>query len=248
MSRVLILLLAGLLVLLYLLANAPARLIHLALPGDEVILQGFSGSLWQGHASRALVAVPAGHLALGAVSWKLSPVSLLLMAPQLDIESEWGSQTASGKITLRNSSSLDLEDFNGSVSAELIKQVMPLMVSGNLSAQLEHLKIRDGRPVAGQGRLVWQNAAWNSPQGLMNLGSYGLDFEQPEGSALTGEVVTIAGPVNADGEISLDGNRYGVHLTIGSKQGLDSQLNQALSLIAQPLPQGGYQVDLDGEI
>ena len=43
---------------LLLLALAPARLLGFVLPADQVALSGYSGTVWRGTASRAMVATP----------------------------------------------------------------------------------------------------------------------------------------------------------------------------------------------
>ena len=57
MSRFAIGVALTLLLLLSLLVSAPARLLNWVLPGDQVLMQGFAGTLWRGSASRCLVQV-----------------------------------------------------------------------------------------------------------------------------------------------------------------------------------------------
>jgi hypothetical protein len=45
----------------------PARVLAVLLPGEQVLLQGYQGTLWRGSASRALVQVGGGYLHLGTV-------------------------------------------------------------------------------------------------------------------------------------------------------------------------------------
>lgn len=239
---------AAVLLLVLMLINAPARLLTLALPDDGVALQGLNGTLWQGSAARAVVDTPAGALHLGAVEWRLRPLSLLSFAPSMDIQSRWGRQELTGRVTLRGPRDLDLRDVEATVSADLLRQFLPVEVDGTFSAQLASLSLRSGMPVAGEGRLVWRDASWSSPEGAQPLGSYGLDFSQPEGEALTGQVITLEGPVQAEGRVSLEGATYELDLRIGGGGRLNSQISNALSLLAEPQPDGSFQLQLDGEI
>ena len=75
-----------------LIVTAPARLVSLLAPDEGLILQGFSGTLWRGSASRALVQVGPGYFQLGSVDWTLNPLSLLLFRPGLEMSSHWGRQ------------------------------------------------------------------------------------------------------------------------------------------------------------
>ena len=120
------------------------------------------------------------------------------------------------------------------------------MVEGTFSIQLAHLQLRQGLPVAARGRMVWQRAVWLSPHGARPLGSYALDFEQKQDEALVADLVTIAGPVSAAGDIRLEGRSYALNILIGGESALEPQLQEALSLLAQPTDQG-YRVELHGD-
>lgn len=246
MSRTLRVVAVLLLLVVCLLVSSPARLLALVLPSDQVVMQGFSGTLWRGSASRCLVNSPAGYLHLGAVSWRLKPLSLLLFAPRLDLNSKWGNQALSTELTLRGGEDIDIHALEASIPADLLRQFVPISLAGTLSAQLEQLSVRDGLPVAGDGRLVWQDGVWNAPNGPLPLGSYALDFSQPEGAPLLGEVVTLAGEVSAEGTVRLAGRSYDIDILLLGDGGLDERLQQALSLMARPV-EGGYRLKLDGE-
>ena len=236
-----------LLLLACLLATAPARILALVLPAGEVSMQGFSGTLWRGKASRCLVQTPAGYLHLGAVGWQLDPLSLLLLAPRLGIESNWGSQALATTLVLRGGGDVDLYQLEASIPADLVRQFVPVRLAGVFSLQANELKLRAGWPVAGAGRLVWQGGGWNSPTGPVPLGSYALDFEQAPAAALLGEVITLAGAVTAGGSVRLQERSYDIDITVGSEAGLDQRLQQALALVARPVAQG-YRIKLDGEL
>jgi len=246
MSRFAIGVALTLLLLLSLLVSAPARLLNWVLPGDQVLMQGFAGTLWRGSASRCLVQVGPGYLHLGAVQWSLEPLSLLLLAPRLALNSVWGNQVISGELVLRGRQDIDLYDIEAVVAADLLRQFAPVALTGSLSMQLSSLQLRDGLPHAGEGRLVWQNGGWQSPQGVLPLGSYALEYLQAPGAALEAEVLTLSGPLQASGAAQLQGRTYQVNILLGSQAPMDTQLEQALSLIAAP-ESGAYRMKLNGE-
>lgn len=235
------------LLLLCLLATAPARLLGWVLPAGQVSMQGFGGTLWQGKASRCLVNTPAGYLHLGSVSWQLQPWSLLLLAPQLTFESGWGSQTLATGLVLRGSEDVDLEELEATVPADLLRQFIPVSLAGEFSIQVPRLKLRGGAPIEGAGRVVWQGGAWNAPGGPVPLGSYALDFEQAPDAPLVGEVITLAGAVTARGSVQLRDRSYGIDITVRGEPVLDERLRQALSLVAQPTD-GGVRLKFEGEL
>lgn len=230
-----------------LVASAPARLLTVVVPGNMVSLQGLSGTVWQGSASRCLVRLPMGHFHLGSVDWSLDPLSLLLFRPRLTVASEWGPQTLRGEVALRGARSADLRDFEANVAASLAKQFAPLAVDGSISVQVGDFSVRDGLPAGGQGRVVWQGATWLSPQGPVPLGSYALDFAQEDNAPLRGEVITLAGPMRAEGQASLDQRRYSINVLISSDEVIDGPIQHALSLMAAP-EGDGYRLALEGDI
>jgi hypothetical protein len=236
----------ALLLFVSLVVSAPARLLNLVLPPEQVLMQGFGGTLWRGSTSRALVRVGPGFLHLGAVRWSLDPMSLLSLAPRLTLSSVWGKQVISGDLVLRGAQDIDLYEFEAVVDADLLRQFAPVALTGSLSAQLDNLQLRNGLPHSGNGRLVWQNAGWQSPGGLLPLGTYALDFHQAPGEILQAEIVTVSGAVAANGTVELDNRGYRVDILVSSQMAMDAQLEQALSLIAAPEPQG-YRVKLNGE-
>lgn len=236
-----------LILLCSLLASAPARMLALVLPGEQVLMSGLAGTLWQGSASRCMLRLPPGYLHLGAVEWSLHPLSLLSLAPRLTFSSEWGSQSISGEVALRGARDFDIVDLDGNVDADLLRQFAPVSLTGSFSLQLPKLQLRDGLPLSGEGRVVWQDGAWQSPRGPVQLGTYALDFEQPPGEALLGEVLTLAGPLQAEGKLQLEGRRYRVDIMVSSVEKLDAQLEQALSLMAAPQA-GGFRIELAGDL
>ncbi|MGB1140782.1 MAG: type II secretion system protein N [Halioglobus sp.] len=230
-----------------LVVSAPARLLSLVVPGNTVSLQGLSGTVWEGSASRSMVKLPAGHFHLGRLDWSLDPLSLLLFRPRLTVQSEWGPQTASGEVSLRGMRSVDVKDFEANFAASLAKQFAPLAVDGSISVQVSDLAVRDGLPAGGQGRVVWQDAAWLSPQGPVLLGSYAMDFQQDDEQPVLGRVITLAGPMRAEGEASLDQRRYNINVLITSDEVIDGPIQHALSLMAAP-EGDGYRLALEGDI
>jgi len=236
----------ALLLCVSLVVSAPARLLNLVLPSEQVLMQGFGGTLWRGNASRVLVRVGPGYLHLGAVRWSLDPLSLLMLAPRLTLGSVRGNQVISGDLVLRGQQDIDLHAFEAVVSADLLRQFAPLALTGALSAQLDNLQLRNGLPHSGSGRLVWQNGGWESPGGLLPLGTYALDFHQAPEELLQAQVVTLSGPVEAEGTVQLQNRDYKVDILVSSQVAMDAQLEQALSLIAAPEPEG-YRVKFNGE-
>ena len=232
--------------LVSLVASAPARLLAMVLPEEQVYMQGYKGTLWRGSAARCMLRTGEGVLHLGAVEWRLRPLSLLLFAPRLELASSWGSQRIATEVRLLGAGDLDLYQLEANIAADLLRQFVPVGLVGRLSAQLESLSIRDGLPVTGVGRLMWEKGGWVSPGGPKPLGTYALDLLAGQEDRLLGDIVTVTGRVEASGTAQLQGRDYSVNILVGGQR-LDRELRQALSLVAQPEAEG-YRIKLDGQL
>ncbi len=229
-----------------LLVTAPARLLNIFLPSDQVRLQAYNGTLWQGSAGSASLAVAGGWLQLGALEWKLSPWSLLLLSPRIQFESRWGRQRVVADVQISPTGNLQLRDSSLSFSAALVKQWLPVALAGTLELLLVEMEIGDGMPVAGQGRLVWRDALWIGNRGRQALGDYVLEFNVEGERQVRGTVTTLSGPVQVEGSFEVQGRSYSVDTTLRAEQGFDPELASALQLLAAPVD-GGYQLTFSSE-
>jgi hypothetical protein len=236
----------ALLLLVVLLVNAPARMLGAVLPGGQVIMQGFTGTLWRGSASQCMLRVPAGYIHLGAVRWSLDPLSLLALAPRLELTSHWGNQVVEGELVVRGPRDFDFHELQARVRADLLRHFAPVAIDGQFSLQINALALRDGLPFSGDGRLVWERAVWLSPRGPVALGTYALDFMQAEEEPLLGEVLTVDGPLAATGNLRLEDRRYEIDILISSEETMEGRLTRMLELVAAP--EGDrFRIRLDGE-
>ncbi|MDO8862214.1 type II secretion system protein N [Haliea sp. E1-2-M8] len=239
--------LALVLLLLLLAISAPAHLLLRLLENTPVTAEGLQGTVWRGSAGRVLVATDVGLLHLGEVSWSLQPWSLLTLAPRLEVESHWGGQRLQAEVQLRGRDDISLEHLDASFDAALIRHLAPVALQGVVSLQAQQLHLRDGLPVQAQGRVLWQQAVWDSPRGMLPLGSYVLEIAQPRGGELTGEVLTLEGPVRATGQLQLARSSYSIAVLISNDGNWDPQLQEALSLLARPVAEG-YDLRLEGQL
>jgi len=238
MSRVATGVILGFVFIVALLVTAPARLLDGFIPADTLLLQGYSGTLWRGGASRALLATGSGYLHLGKVSWSLNPISLLTLTPSLHLKSSWGKQKINTELRLHSSKKIELSKLDALFSTQLLRQFLPLAVKGDISAQFDHLLLDNGLPISAQGRIVWQGGGWESNRGTVPLGSYVIDMHEGSEGGIRGDILTLSGNVTASGSIDLKGQEYSVDVLVSTGSAGNEQLQQALSLIAQAVPQG----------
>lgn len=238
---------ALLLLIVLLLAGAPAHVLNRVLAGTPVAADGLAGTVWSGRASRVRVATDAGILHLGEVTWSLRPLSLLVAAPTLRIHSRWSDQELAAVVTWRGEHEVILSDVEARFDAALLRHLAPIALSGRMTVQAETLHLRDGLPLQATARLTWQQAAWDSPQGLLPLGSYAADIRDTAPGVLAGSVVTLAGPLRAEGELQLRQRDYSIAILLTHDETWDPLLQEALALLARPVA-AGYDLRLDGSL
>jgi len=238
--------LALLVLLVMALASFPARLAASWLDREQIAVSAVQGTIWEGRAGRVVMRTPAGSLHLGELRWKLHPWSLLALAPSATIESQWGSQHLVTRLW-RRGGRWELRDFDAMVDARLLRHLVPVVLRGNLSVQLERLSLTSSELLHAQGRVVWQNALWQTDNGSVPLGNYVALLDSEGEGSIAAKISTLSGPLRAEGEVRIDGHRYHVETQIAAPGGMDGQLAQALSLIAEPR-ENGYLLRLDGEL
>jgi len=233
--------------LLALSVTAPARLVAHFLPPEQVRAQGFSGSLWSGAAASVAVSLNGSWLQLGALRWELAPLSLLLLSPRVKLESEWGRQRFEADISRSPGGDLRLRDAGAGFSADLVKRWLPVQLGGALDLAVRDLRLRDGIPREGRGRLVWREAFWVGDRGGRALGNYLLEFSVPGERRLSGTISTLSGPVTVEGVLVLTGGEYTVDVRLASERGFGADIGSALQLVAVPTGDG-YRLKFSSEI
>lgn len=236
---------ALLLTLVFTIATMPARMIAGWLP-TQLVLEGFSGTLWQGEVARAHLKLAQGDFVLGRLSWVLDPASLLWMAPTVSVESHWGVQQFSGKVTVLGDDAFSMHEVTARVDTSIARNFIPLYIGGSVAADVSLLRVDAGQLSELQGRVTWHNAAWTARSGDLALGTYALDISG-EGGNIRGEVVTLSGPLTVTGELGLLDQRYRVALGLTGPAISHQGLRDALALLAVPTAQG-FDVIFEGAV
>lgn len=238
----------GLAALLFATALAPARLLAWVLPASQLDGTGYGGTVWNGRVANLLVATPAGPLQLGRVHWQLAPASLLALAPTLRWQSQWGNQQLQGQARWLGGQSVELADLEFGVDADVLRRFLPLTVSGRFSGLLPTVAVEAGRLTGLRGQVTWRDAVWHEGDRRFALGSYAVEFAPGADGAVSGDVITLQGPLRAGGNLTLsrDG-AFSLALALDSEAPLSPPLERALSLMAVP-QDGGFRLQLEGDL
>jgi len=233
---------------LLLLMATPSRVLGFLLP-NTIQLGGFGGTLWQGQAARAYVTIGDKVIHLGRVSWELKPWSLLLFSPSIDLDARWGQQRLTGNVRLPLGGGLTLRNIDAAVGVETIRAFLPLYVGGALEAQLPVMRLESIQPPVidrVEGRLIWRNGVWTARAGDVALGNYAMELTGEEGS-LVGRLQTLSGPLEANGQLTLEEQHYRVALALRGPATANEGLRGSLRLMATPVADG-FDLTINGQL
>lgn len=144
---------------------------------QQVQLEGLSGSIWQGSASELRIR----GVSLGALEWRLDPVSLLRIAPVLDVRLSGPQLNASAQVQRHPSKSLELRQLQARFDAQWLGPLLALpalLPQGQVDLNVPVLQVGpDGVPDSGQLQLDWKAAAFTglaqAPIGDIQLQAHG---------------------------------------------------------------------------
>ncbi|MGL5947603.1 MAG: type II secretion system protein N [Aeromonas sp.] len=236
----------------FLLLQVPANLALRALPAQyarSLKIEGVSGTLWQGQASR----VQYGKEVLAPLSWDLNGWSLLRAAPSAAIK--FGSRnTINGQGIVGWNNGFTAEEFTLNMpAAELLRRLakslpFPLTVGGQ--TQLKLHQFVQAKPWCQQldGKLNWYNATFSGPMGEVALADPTITLSCPEGKVIA-EIKQQSDAMALTGRFTLETD--GMYLFQGqlkAGKSLPAAVEKALSMLGQPDAQGRFPLRYQGKI
>ena len=184
--------------------------------------------------------------ALGGVNWGLRPLGLLF-GDALTLRSSWGRQQLDLSAGVAFNGDVTVSDVSVRADISWIKNLLPLFVAGDMTADIETLRVTAaGVPETITGRVVWENAAWQAMGGDVSLGTYAIDITTTD-QGISGKVVTLKGALDLTGELTLKGDRYSVTADLSGTAARNEAFQQAIALMAVPT-ESGYRIDLSGTL
>lgn len=232
--------------LVFVIAMAPANwlLEQVKLP-DNIVLSDVSGSIWHANIKQVMV----DDIVISNVKSKLSPISLVLFNPTLDIN--FGDELINGPegvLTVSQlTSEVKVEDANILVPANIIasRLNLPIDVQAHEDIRLEVVQFSMGQPVCGelQGQVEWDKAAVTALDEKIALGKLTANL-----SCEKGELVATVAPNNELGlsyrAIVKKGGKLSGNGFIKPGEKFPRQLQEALAFIGKPDKQGRYRLKL----
>jgi len=171
--------------------------------GTGLALSGVTGTLWDGRASLASLRTPTREYSLGQLSWKLQPLSLLLLSPCAKVTTRLPQQEFDGEICATASGTLQLRNADVLVPAALVQTYLPIPIQGQFSSHIDQLQLRGNVLQALKGKLTWNGARVNTGSNWLDIGSYAAELSDNGNNGIKAQFFQLAGPMDVNLAVEL---------------------------------------------
>ena len=132
----------GIAFLLFLPVLAPAYLVTLVIPAENVGITGIGGSIWNGNAER----ISIDGFTLNATRWTLQPTALLTGGLALNVVTSWAGGEFEGDVILGITGALSISNATVFASLNELSRVAGLPLAGQMSLVVEQATLIDNWP------------------------------------------------------------------------------------------------------
>jgi hypothetical protein len=239
--QALLLLLAGLLLWL-----APASLAYryMADRFGPVRLVDVGGSVWEGRARQLVVF----DVALGSLSWRISPWSVLSNRPEGELQID-GDEVDARAGFVRDGGTMTLRGVDASFPAVLLGPALDipaLRLTGTVALRASEAVVVDGLLTSAEGQADWRDVGI-SGAAQARLPGVRADFAPSADGGIAVRVADAGGPLAIVGTATLRDGRYVSETTFELREP-NPQLAEAISWIGQRTPAGGSYLRIEGEL
>lgn len=212
----------------------------------KVKLQGLSGTLWSGQAAQASIA----NLNFGKLNWDLRLFPLFTGKLGLDLLTEGNDSRIEGRVKAGFDQILYLDKLQGKLPARMLMPLFygfPIAISGQITADIKHAEIKQGKRIDVEGKMVWYSAALTAPQAV-ELGDLFVAM-RPDKNGTKLLLSDQGGPLTLDGTIQLKHNgQYKLNIYLGTRDKNQSALGNGLKMLGRTNPQGKVLISRTGRL
>lgn len=162
-----------------------------------------SGTLWMGQ-GRAILATPAGPLAIERLAWRYLPARLLSGRLGFAVEGDSPGIAARGEVA-RSFSAWEARGLSATGKASGVTSFFPLLAhwrpEGTLALDAPMLRLSGDGEIRGEARVDWRGAAVALSE-VRPLGSYRAEL-RGEGGPVKVSLATLEGPLRISGQGTL---------------------------------------------
>lgn len=235
--------------LVFVIVQAPASwAAYFMTKNGDLALTGVSGGFWQGRASMASIKIQGKDYSLGELRWRLLPLSLMTLSPCVKISTDIARQQASGTVCRGISGALRLSDAAINIPVSLLQDFAPnTKLDGQVSAHINALVFKDNRFETLNGNLSWTQARFYNGDTWLNVGSFAAELVATNEGQPSADVFTLEGPIDLKTKVTLPlagGIFIQGDFLMTPEFSREVQAEQWLPMVAEPLENGRYRLDL----
>ena len=222
----------------------PARIAYHWFAPEAVRLASIEGSVWSGNAREASV----GGVYLQNLAWRLRPTALLTGAIGFAIEARPSSGFIEGNVALGLTGTITASELTAAIPLQLLEEASRSPgLAGQLSVQLEKLKLDNGVPVAAEGTLEVANLVIPTVH-RYSIGGYRAEFFTAD-SGITSSVEDVSGMFDLAGtlQVSADGS-YEFLAKVAATDTAPANVRNQLRFLGSPDERGRHDMRLEGRL
>ncbi len=235
---------AGLVLLIGLISNFPARLAYSWIAKDQIALANVSGTIWNGSAGQANIS----GVYLSNTKWRLSFFNLLTGKLAVSIQTSPLSGLLSAHVTINSAGNVAIRNIEGQFPISALSEVIPLVgVSGTIVPHLSDVEIENGRVKKVVGSITIVNLVSNTVVPEV-LGTFLVELQTSE-SAITGSVEDVEAIIDIAGAVTLTNQgTYSFIGQIAEKSNTPARLRQNLARMGEVNERGQRDFRLEGSL
>ena len=232
-----------------LVSQAPAnKVLAYAVPAQAPMqIREVSGRLLEGRIGY----LDAGRLAVEDLDWRLDLWPLLLGRLAADVELKPAGAWAQGRLSAGLGGKITVTDLRATATLENLKKPLNLPflpVSGQLSAEIERLKIEEQRLVEAHGTLRLGNTVWSLTRPPAALGLFSATI-RTEDEAIIADIGDQDAQLAVSGEARLNADQsYLLNLRLKAKADTPAPVANNLKTLGRTDSQGWYQINQRGQL
>jgi general secretion pathway protein N len=222
----------------------PARVAYNLAAPPGVTLSGLAGTVWNGTASEMSV----NGVYTRDLQWHVKPLALFTGKLAATFKATPSTGFIDGNIAAGLGGVVLLTDVNGALSLQAIEQQLGIRgIRGNVSIQLESLRLVDGFPEAAAGVIEVANLRVPSID-RASIGGYRAELFTQE-SGVVGSIEDTDGVIDVAGSLQLSADRtYQFVAQLAAKEGASAGIRQQLQFLGSANVRGQHELRLEGRL
>jgi len=235
--------------LLFLIATIPAKPFVDLLNDDGIVLiQGVSGTLWNGRAH----VIDIDNIAqLDNTRWSLSGWKLFGGEVAIDIDSQYAGRDLTAEIGSSFLGRLFVNNLVADITAEDVARLANIPIaelSGLISADIEYAQWKQGELPTASGVINWKDATVTVAESA-SLGNVTITLNESDDHLLTADIKNQGGDIKINGDAKLIPEAdYAVNITLLPTASANNNIKNSLKLFSKKQNNGTYLINNKGSL